>query len=74
MEDLSLWVVERVAKMPRDHKFTIGDRLIEACLTVTTLLIDATYTRDKRWLGANRAKMQRGLGSRIQNAAPGPGW
>ncbi len=27
MEDLTVWVIERVAKMPRDHKFTVGDKL-----------------------------------------------
>ncbi len=32
MEDLSLWTAERVAKFPRDHKFTVGDRLLETCL------------------------------------------
>ncbi len=47
MEDLTVWTVERVAKMPRDHKFTVGDRLVETCLSLTTLLCEAAYTRDK---------------------------
>ncbi len=47
MEDLTVWVVERVAKMPRDHKFTVGDKLCETCLQVTTLLTEASYVRDK---------------------------
>ena len=38
---------ERVAKMPRDHKFTVGDKLCETCLQVTTLLTEASYVRDK---------------------------
>jgi hypothetical protein len=47
MEDLALWTLERVAKMPRDHKFTLGDKLVETCLEVTTLLTEASYVRDK---------------------------
>lgn len=60
MEELTLWVIERVAKFPRAHKFTVGDRLVEACLDITTALIDATYlphrSRDKlaRLRGASR--------------------
>src|ERR1019366_413048 len=47
MEDVTHWVVERVAKMPREHKFAIGDKLVEACLDVTCALVEATYVRDK---------------------------
>jgi hypothetical protein len=47
MEEVTAWVIERVAKMPRDHKFTIGDRLVETCLSVTELLCEAAYTRDR---------------------------
>ena len=47
MEDLALWAVERAAKFPREHKFTIGDRWVEACLDVTTFLVEASYTRDR---------------------------
>jgi hypothetical protein len=57
MEDLTVWVIERVAKMPRDHKFTVGDKLVETCLQVTTLLTEASYVRDKMALlaAASRA-------------------
>ncbi|MSP60863.1 MAG: diversity-generating retroelement protein Avd [Myxococcales bacterium] len=47
METLLTWTVERVAKFPRDHKFTVGDRLIETCLDITTALVEASYKRDK---------------------------
>lgn len=57
MESLTVWMVERVAKMPRDFKFTVGDKLVEACLSVTTHLVDASFARDKRPLlvAANHA-------------------
>jgi len=52
MEDLTLWVIEHAAKFPRAHKFTVGDRLVETCLDVTTILVEATY------LPRGRAKLQ----------------
>jgi hypothetical protein len=27
--DLLVWVIERAAKMPREHKFTVGDKLVD---------------------------------------------
>ena len=47
MEDLTVWAVERAAKFPRDHKFTVGDKWVEICLEVTTLLTEASFVRDK---------------------------
>jgi len=41
MEELTLWVMQRVAKMARAHKFTVGDRLVETCLDVSAGLMDA---------------------------------
>jgi len=58
METLLTWVAERVAKFPRDHRFTVGDRLIETCLEVMGLLVDASYRRDKQ---ASLAAASRGL-------------
>jgi hypothetical protein len=48
MEGLLTWTAERVVKFPRDHKFTVGDRLLETCLDVMAALTDAAYRRDKR--------------------------
>jgi hypothetical protein len=56
MEDVTHWVVERVAKMPREHKFAIGDKLVEACLEVTCALVEATYVRDKLGLLAQASR------------------
>lgn len=47
MEDLAMWTLERVAKMPRDHKFTLGDKLVDTCLEIITLLTEASYVKDK---------------------------
>jgi hypothetical protein len=48
MEGLLTWTAERVAKFPRDHKFTLGDRLLETCIDVMSALTNAAYRRDKR--------------------------
>ena len=48
MEGLLTWTAERMAKFPRDHKFTVGDRLLETCLDVMSGLTDAAYRRDKQ--------------------------
>lgn len=42
MESLLAWPVERVEKVPREHKFTVGDRLIETCLDITSHLVEAS--------------------------------
>ena len=58
METLLQWVAERVTKFPRDHKFTVGDRLIETCLDVAGHLVEASYRRDK---GGDLSAASRGL-------------
>ena len=57
MEDLQIWIIERVADLPRAHKFTVGDRMVEAALDVTVHLVEAAYLRDKldELLAASRA-------------------
>lgn len=71
MEDLTMWTVERTAKMPREHKFTVGDKLVETCLEITTLLAEASYVRDKLALlaaasrGLTRARLLVRIGQRL---------
>lgn len=45
MEGLLTWTAERVAKFPRDHKFTVGDRLLETCLDVMPVDSGALWTQ-----------------------------
>ncbi len=42
-----LWLLPMVEKLPRSHKFTLGDRIAITALNVLEALIDATYTRDR---------------------------
>jgi hypothetical protein len=72
MEELTLWAIERVAKMPRTYKFELGDRLMDACLEVNTLLVEASFVRDKRGLlaqasrGLTRARVLVRLAQRLR--------
>jgi len=47
MEDLAVWLAERVAKFARAHKFTVGDRIVMQAIEVCALLAEAAFTRDK---------------------------
>ncbi len=46
--DLALWLLPHIAKFSREHRFTLGDRMEEGVLEILELLIEASYTRDKR--------------------------
>ena len=56
MEALCLWLIQHVAKMPRDHKVTLGDRLVETSLLVTEKLVEATYARERHALLADASR------------------
>jgi len=45
--DLCKEILPRVSKLPRNVKFTLGDRITDNCLTVLELLIQASYSRQK---------------------------
>ncbi|MCC6215909.1 MAG: four helix bundle protein [Polyangiaceae bacterium] len=67
MESLLVWVVERVAKFPREHRFTVGDRLIEVCVDVLSALVEASFKRDKAALlaAASRALVRARVLARV---------
>ena len=45
--DLILWTLPHLDKFPRNHKFTVGDRIEETLLDILELLIEAAYTKNK---------------------------
>ena len=47
LHDLLLYVVPVLAKFPRDHKFTLGDRILARLLDVQECCVLAYYGRDK---------------------------
>jgi hypothetical protein len=48
--DFVLWLLPHIAGFARRHRFTLGDRLEGGVLEVLELLVEASYTRDKRAL------------------------
>jgi hypothetical protein len=48
--DLTRWVAERVARFPKSHHYTIGERMLNTLLDIQELLIEAHYSREKRSL------------------------
>ncbi len=47
LHDLLLYVVPLLAKFPRDHKFTLGDRILSRLLDVQECCVLAYYGKDK---------------------------
>ena len=45
--DLALWLLPQVAKFPRAHRFTLGERMETAILDVLEQLVEAQYSRRK---------------------------
>lgn len=48
--DIILWLIPQVEKIPRDYKFTVGDRIINVLLDSLETLIEAVYSKDKQHL------------------------
>ncbi len=46
--DLTLWLIHKVEKFPRSHRFTLGDRIIGRALDLLEALSGAA------WAGANK--------------------
>ena len=45
--DLVLWSCQHIAKFPRSHRFTLGDRLEVRLYLLLELLLKAKYTRSR---------------------------
>jgi hypothetical protein len=41
------WLVPTIEKFPKNHKFTVGDRIQVIALDVLEALIEATYTKER---------------------------
>ena len=45
--DLVLWLLPHIAKFPREHRFTLGNRLEEGVLEILETLVEASYAKEK---------------------------
>ena len=64
--DLTLWMAERVARFPRTHHYTVGQRMVTTLLDVQELLIEAHYSKEKRSLAAGEPGESHSAGWRPQ--------
>lgn len=46
--ELLRWIIPQLDKFPRNHRFTLGERLETALLEVLEALVAAAYSGDKR--------------------------
>jgi hypothetical protein len=68
-----LWVVERSADFPSKHKFTLGQRWLDACLMALEALLEGAYQKDKRvaLLAASRALPRAQVVARLASGVKG---
>jgi hypothetical protein len=45
--DFTLWYVPIVSRLPRDHKFTLGDRVVNLLYDIHEELLRAKYEKEK---------------------------
>lgn len=58
--DLAKELLPRVAKYPKDYKFSLGERITDHALDILELLIQASYTKSKvRLLDEANLKLER---------------
>lgn len=46
--DLLRWIIPQLSKFPRNHRFSLGERIESGLLEVLECLVAAAYSRDKR--------------------------
>lgn len=46
--DFLLWLLPKLDKLPKNRKFTLGDRMENAIFDVLLNLVEAAYSRNKR--------------------------
>ena len=58
--DLGKEILPRVAKYPKEYRYSLGERLNDNALDIIELLVQATYTREKaRLLDQANVKLER---------------
>ena len=48
--DFLKWILLKIAKFPRNFRYTFGERLENLLLNIMELLIEAKYTKERRSL------------------------
>jgi len=46
--NLTKWYIEKLAKLPRNHRYTLGEKIQNSLLDLLMLLSDAIYSKNKK--------------------------
>ena len=46
--NLTRWYIDKLAKIPRNHRYTLGEKIQNSLLNLLLLLNDTIYTKEKR--------------------------
>ena len=44
---LTLWYIKKIEKFPKNHRYTLGERIQNSLLELLTILSDTIYSKDK---------------------------
>ncbi|MEA2019317.1 MAG: diversity-generating retroelement protein Avd [Campylobacterota bacterium] len=53
---LTLWYIKKIEKLPRNHKFTLGERIQNELLDLLLIYTQAVYSKNKKEL-LNKANL-----------------
>lgn len=48
--NLALWYIEKLSRLPKNHRFTIGEKIQNTLLNLLMTLSDTIYSKDKKRL------------------------
>lgn len=46
--NLTLWYINKLSKLPKNHRFTLGEKIQNSLLDLLLLLNDAVYSKNKK--------------------------
>jgi hypothetical protein len=47
---LTLWYIQKIEKLPKNHRYTLGERIQSSLLELLMTLSDTIYSKDKKSL------------------------
>ena len=45
--DFTLWYMKKLEKIPKNHRYTIGEKIQNECLNLLILYVEAVYSKNK---------------------------
>jgi len=48
--NLTIWYIKKIAKLPKNHRYTLGEKIQNSLLELLLILSDAIYSKNKKEL------------------------